>query len=178
MVVPLHRWKTVNKVSDRSLSGLGMEYQSQGEGVQNLEHLCRVLRLMGLSNNEIRVYTTLLLNGPLTTPQLAEHLSVHRVQVYTVLRKLVSRGLVEVAQGKPMVYRAVEPEVLLEKFLSEVQNLRERALEEVRRLREVRRGTGEEVAQHQRGAALRQGRVGKGSWLQGPGLTHPVDPDA
>ena len=93
-----------------------------------MESLQRAFRVLGLTGFDAKVYTTLLLYGPLSPSQLAERLEVHRPQVYAALRRLEDKGLIEVSRGKPPLYRAVDPKLFLSKLEEEIRGLRESVL--------------------------------------------------
>ena len=78
----------------------------------NFEPVELLFRRMGLGKVDAKVYITLLTSGPLTTPQLVDELGLHKPQVHTALKRLSSKGLVEVRKGKPAYYRAVSPAIL------------------------------------------------------------------
>jgi len=93
-----------------------------------LSDLEGLFKCIGLLKPDAEVYATLLSKGPLTITGMAKELGKHRPQIYESLERLKAKGLVEASRGKPTLYRAVEPEVLLGVFEEEVESLRERAL--------------------------------------------------
>ena len=100
-----------------------------------LKDLEALFRSMGLQRFDAEVYSALLSRGPMTITELVKELGRHRPQVYEALERLKARGLVEYSGGKPALYRAVEPEVLLSLFDEEVRSLRERAEQYLKGLR-------------------------------------------
>ncbi|RLG54951.1 MAG: hypothetical protein DRN99_04075 [Thermoproteota archaeon] len=94
-----------------------------------------LLRKMGLTKVEAQIYMYLLAEGPSTLPKIAEGLSMHRPQVYTSLRRLVSKSVVESLGGKPAVFRAVDPEVIVKMFSQEISRLMSDALEKMKSIR-------------------------------------------
>lgn len=80
------------------------------------------LKQIGLSENEIEVYLTLLRVGSSSVSSIAEHSKLYRPYVYDTLKKLQERGLVNyiVRQGKKF-FRAVPPQRLMD-FLKEKED--------------------------------------------------------
>ncbi|MEZ0345259.1 MAG: TrmB family transcriptional regulator sugar-binding domain-containing protein [Infirmifilum sp.] len=73
-----------------------------------------ILKSIGLTGFDVRVYTTLLSLGEATLTTLEEELESHRAQLHASLKRLSSKGLIELYSGKPAMYRPVPPEVLIE----------------------------------------------------------------
>ena len=92
------------------------------------ERVLELFRKMGLSRSDARTYLTLLSSGPLTAAKLAEEMGVNRAKVYASLNRLFSKGLVEVSKGKPALYKAVSPKIVVETFRGEMDKLGEEAL--------------------------------------------------
>ncbi|MFT4250396.1 MAG: TrmB family transcriptional regulator [Candidatus Woesearchaeota archaeon] len=81
-----------------------------------------VIKELGLGKNEAKIYLSLLKNKDLTVNHIAKKSSVHRVNVYDSIRKLVEKGLVfEVEVAKKKVYRANHPSNLKD-LLKEKEN--------------------------------------------------------
>ncbi len=91
----------------------------------SLESLQRLFRALDLTGFDAKVYATLLAYGPLSPTQLAERLETHRPQVHATLRRLLAKGLVESSRGKPALYRAVPPNILLSIFEKEMSDIEE-----------------------------------------------------
>ncbi len=90
-----------------------------------------VLRELGLTGYEARVYLALLDSGQFSASQAADHSGVPRQRVYDVLSSLVSRGLVEARpHGRGTRYVAVAPQTALPALL-EIEASRFRRLESV-----------------------------------------------
>ncbi len=92
------------------------------------EPIYSLFRKMGLGGVDAKVYLMLLSRGPMSTPLIAEELGSYRSQVHVVLNRLLSKGFVEVSRGKPTLYRAVDPEVIIETFREETKRLEEEAM--------------------------------------------------
>lgn len=106
-----------------------------------MENLQRLFRTLDLTSFDVKVYVTLLSLGPSSPSRLVEELVSHRPQVHGSLRRLASRGLVEVYSGRPAKYRAVPPDLALSIIESELTE----DLEEAKRfLATVRPGESNE----------------------------------
>jgi len=68
-----------------------------------------ILKPLGLSDYEIRVYITLIETGPTNYRVLVKDSNVPTGKIYQVLSALESKGFIEAVEGKPRLFRAVEP---------------------------------------------------------------------
>ncbi|MEA1868658.1 MAG: TrmB family transcriptional regulator [Euryarchaeota archaeon] len=74
------------------------------------------LRDLGLTEYEAKVYTALVKIRSGTASDIHLVSGIPRSAVYGALHRLEERGVVEVQSSKPMRYRAVPPEIALEKL--------------------------------------------------------------
>ncbi len=80
---------------------------------------------LGLSDNEIQVYVTLLKTGPLTSYDLSKRTSLNRGYLYELLKKLHEKGVIsEAAEEGKKKYRATNPEQLAALLEFKLENLR------------------------------------------------------
>lgn len=81
-----------------------------------------ILKEIGLSNNESKVYETLVKEGPLLIQQISDKSGVHRRNAYDSLSKLTEKGLVSESFSKgEKLFKAIEPSRLID-FLKEKEN--------------------------------------------------------
>ena len=80
------------------------------------DRIVELFKKLGFGGLDARVYITLLSGAPLTISGLLGELEVYRLQLHDSLNRLLAKGFVEVNKGKPTLYRAVDPEVVLETF--------------------------------------------------------------
>ncbi len=74
-----------------------------------------VLVKIGLTNNEVKVFLTLLGMGSTPAGDLIKKAELHRTAVYDILERLIEKGLVSyVMFGKIRHFEAVEPDQLLD----------------------------------------------------------------
>lgn len=74
--------------------------------IQNLVHL-------GLREYEAKIYVALVGLGEANVRRIHEVSGVPRPRVYDVLNTLAEKGFIDIRQGSPSMYRAVEPEVVV-----------------------------------------------------------------
>jgi sugar-specific transcriptional regulator TrmB len=81
-----------------------------------------VLKPLGLSEYEIRVFLTLVRNGPANYRVLGKKSEVPLGKIYHVLSSLEAKGFVEVIREKPKIYKAVEPKKALRRSLRRLED--------------------------------------------------------
>jgi len=86
-----------------------------------LNRFSSILRPLGLSEYEVRVFLTLVKNGPANYRNIARESNVPTGKIYQVLSTLGAKGFVEVIQHRPKMYRAVEPKIALRRRLKQLE---------------------------------------------------------
>lgn len=85
------------------------------------------LRKIGLTEYEIKIYTTLLKEGPLTGGKLSKISNVPHGRTYEVLLNLVDKCFVSITPIKPKIFKAIDPKIavkyLTNKKISEFADL-------------------------------------------------------
>ncbi len=94
------------------------------------------LEAFGLTRTEAKAYVTLLSFEEATISMLAHSMGLHVPQLYGILEKLEQKGFVVEQPGRPRVYRAVEPDVVLTRVIRDMSKRRRKLIKE---LSEVRR---------------------------------------
>ncbi|MCL4453815.1 TrmB family transcriptional regulator [Ferroplasma sp.] len=89
------------------------------------EELFEKLSKFGLSPYEIKVYKTLLLNGPQTSTSIVSTAGVPQPRVYDLFNNLLTKGLIEISPGKKKIYRAVPVDVALTRIIGEMTSYRD-----------------------------------------------------
>ena len=80
-----------------------------------------VLRDIGLTENEIKIYLILLQNGPLTAYELGQKTGIYRAHVYDKAEQLMDKGLVtHIYKGAKKQFQAASPQKINE-YLAEKQ---------------------------------------------------------
>ena len=84
-----------------------------------------LLKKIGLSENEVKIYTTLLKTGSSTPYEIGKKTGIYRSQIYDILEKLINKGLVSyVYQGPKKYFQAASPEKIKD-FLEDKKRLLE-----------------------------------------------------
>ncbi|MDD1709416.1 MAG: hypothetical protein LUQ37_00735 [Methanoregulaceae archaeon] len=120
----------MNNGSGKQLKGgcelTGMEHISSA--------LISALNTLGLTNDEARVYATLILFDHAEAKEIVEYLALSKPSVYKALEHLDSRGLAVKQYSKPLRYRAVSPEMALSILMRDHEKASEEALLELKKL--------------------------------------------
>jgi sugar-specific transcriptional regulator TrmB len=98
------------------------------DGTMNREDILRTLASCGLSEYESKVYSSLVFIGPSKAGAISRESNVPQSKIYEILDQLMSKQLVEMFDGRPKEFKAVEPETALKNLLEE----RSRELEELK----------------------------------------------
>ena len=73
----------------------------------------KILNDIGLTENEVKIYLTLLKTGIMTAYELSQKAGIYRVHVYDKLEQLIEKGLVTyVYEGSKKHFKATPPEKL------------------------------------------------------------------
>ncbi len=72
-----------------------------------LARVSRFASILGISRAELRIYSTLLLEGQMSARQIAEQLNISYTKIYSLLSKLEERGWIKRLGKKPAVYEAI-----------------------------------------------------------------------
>ena len=88
------------------------------------EELLEALAELGLTRRESYVYVLLLRRGPSAVSEMLEHINVHQPQLYNILKNLIRKGFVKVIDGRPKMYAANDPEVIVERKEAELRKCR------------------------------------------------------
>lgn len=97
------------------------------------EEVIKALSELGLTEKESYVYLLLLLKGPLRASEILEGVKVHQPQLYNILKNLIRKGFVKVVNGRPRLYAANDPEVIIERKESELKKYKELVKELIKR---------------------------------------------
>ena len=73
--------------------------------------LVESLKTLGLTEYEAKVYSALVLFDRAEVKQIYEYLDAPKPSVYQSLRSLTDKGLVQVVNSKPAIYRATPPNI-------------------------------------------------------------------
>lgn len=91
------------------------------------------LKGLGLTQYEAAVYVALLGSGPLPARETAKRADVPTGRIYDALHALADKGMVEVLQGRPKRFSAIQPSVALDELLSKKRVELDRRFDEMTR---------------------------------------------
>jgi len=107
----------------------------------NVEEIIETLREFGLNDYEARVYSTLVFLGPSKAGHVSRESKVPQSKIYDILDSLVGRQLVEVLEGRPKEFKAVDPGSALENLVrneeKKVMELKEKTLDVKKALKKI-----------------------------------------
>src|SRR3972149_3225586 len=83
----------------------------------NINEIVETLREFGLNDYEAKTYSTLVFLGPSKAGEISRESHVPQSKIYDVLDALVGMQLVEVLEGRPKEFKAVNPENALESLV-------------------------------------------------------------
>jgi len=92
------------------------------------ENIIRILKSLGLTGNESRIYLSLLKRNPATGYEISRMASVPRSAIYSVLGKLESMNIINSVGDRPRRFIPIPPESLVNHFSHKI----ERDLSELR----------------------------------------------
>lgn len=93
--------------------------------------LINMMKLMGMTQNQIKIYLTILKKGPITVGQLAKEVGIHRANAYKLIDNLKELGMIEIILGRVNKVVAVPLDRALDILLSK----EEEKLENIRKYR-------------------------------------------
>ncbi|HXQ91853.1 MAG TPA: helix-turn-helix domain-containing protein [Nitrososphaerales archaeon] len=74
---------------------------------------------LGLSEYQSKVYSSLAALGPSGASEINRMSHVPRTKIYETLEELIAKGIVEFQPGRPIVYRAIKPELVIKAMTEE-----------------------------------------------------------
>jgi sugar-specific transcriptional regulator TrmB len=102
-----------------------------------MNELTALLRRIGLNEYESRVYSSLNLDSTQTASEISRKAGIPRARVYDVLTSLERKGFVMVSLGRPVSFKAIEPEKALMNYEKQKRKLFEQELKEMNSLKEL-----------------------------------------
>ncbi len=92
------------------------------------DYVNSLLRMIGLSKYQLKVYLTLVERGPLTASLVVKYANVPSSKVYSILKGMVKLGLVDVDSSKrPEVFVAKPPKEVFNIAVSRINDIVEKA---------------------------------------------------
>jgi sugar-specific transcriptional regulator TrmB len=100
--------------------------------------LVESLKTLGLTEYEAKVYSALVLFDRAEVKQIYEYLDAPKPSVYQSLRSLTDKGLVQVVNAKPAIYRATSPKIAIKHLVEAHKNAEGTAMLELKELEKSR----------------------------------------
>ena len=85
----------------------------------SLERIIKILESFGFKRIEAEVYVYLAKKGPQKANDLADALRIHKRQLYSILKKLQTKGLVIATHKQTKVFSAIDFEKTLDQLVKE-----------------------------------------------------------
>jgi sugar-specific transcriptional regulator TrmB len=95
------------------------------------EDLVKELAVFGFSENQAKVYLTILEAGSISVGKIAENSKLYRQDIYKILPKLEKMGVITKTLGTPIIIKSIPIEKALKNLVS---TERKRALERIKRM--------------------------------------------
>lgn len=92
------------------------------------------LEKLGLTENEAKAYVGLVSLGEATAREIHDLTNVPRAKVYEILKMLAKKGYLEVRQGSPTYFRAVDPKKVIGEIREEFLNCAIETLDQLNEL--------------------------------------------
>ena len=92
------------------------------------------LEKLGLTENEAKAYVGLVSLREATAREVHELTNVPRAKIYEILKVLAKKGFLEVRQGTPTYFRAVDPKQVIGKIKDEFLNCTTETLDQLNEL--------------------------------------------
>ncbi len=100
------------------------------------EYIARLRRLFGLNLYETKVWLALLTQGKSSTARIGEIADIPKSRAYDVLESLEASGFATRQLGKPITYKAVPPDELIDKLKEKAEEELHMKLEKYEKLRD------------------------------------------
>ena len=102
--------------------------------------LVESLKTLGLTEYEAKVYAALILFDQAEARQIYEYLDAPKPSVYQSLRSLTDKGLVQMVNSRPALYRATPPKIAIEHMMEAHRKAEESSLAGLEELEKTRAG--------------------------------------
>jgi sugar-specific transcriptional regulator TrmB len=109
------------------------------------ERLTQSLSKLGMSVYQAKVFSSLASLGPCGVAEIQKQSGVPRTKIYEVLEQLVGMGAVEYQSGRPIIYNALSPEILVDRMRNTYLGAADEATRLLAEMHQTGRGTADEL---------------------------------
>jgi sugar-specific transcriptional regulator TrmB len=96
-----------------------------------------VLKEIGFSEYEIKVYTTLLSNQKMGAKEISKETGIPQTKIYQVIKKLANKGFLAILPGHPTKFEVVPPKNAFSSVIEKLEEKRTKLVEEIQNLQET-----------------------------------------
>ena len=90
--------------------------------MNEVKEIAEELTKLGLTEYQAKVYYALVSLGPSGVSEINHLSNVPRTKIYETLEELITQGVVEFQPGRPLIYRAVRPAILIKRLSDDFLN--------------------------------------------------------
>jgi sugar-specific transcriptional regulator TrmB len=113
--------KTLFWEREGNIDEVGYSSANEDKFMPQEEEIFAGLEKLGLSQYEIKIYRSLVINGPLTSTEAAKISGVPQPRVYDVFQTLTDKGYIEGSMAQKRTYRALPVETVLDRNIESLQ---------------------------------------------------------
>ncbi|MCW4023805.1 MAG: hypothetical protein NWF01_02075 [Candidatus Bathyarchaeota archaeon] len=109
------------------------------------DKLIHALCKLGMSNYQAKVYSALASLGPSSVTEIQRTSTVPRTKIYEILEQLIAMGAVEFQSGRPVIYNALSPNILVDRMRNSYLNAADDANRILAEMQQTEKSTAEDV---------------------------------
>jgi len=87
-----------------------------------MDEIYDYLHELGFSTNEAKVYVALVAKNPISGYEVAKCSNITRTMVYDILKRLIRRGVIEIIENDPVLYKPIPYKALFKNYKEEYNN--------------------------------------------------------
>ena len=112
---------------------------------QHQEQLIQAFCKLGLSLYQAKIYSALAALGPAGIAEIQHVSGVPRTKIYEILEQLVTMGAVEFQSGRPVIYNALSPAVLVDRMRNTYLTAADDATRLLAEIQQTEKNTNEDL---------------------------------
>jgi HTH-type transcriptional regulator, sugar sensing transcriptional regulator len=87
----------------------------------DLQEHVKNLQILGISQNQAKIYLNLVKELNLSTEQIVERTKIHRTKIYNELQNLELQGWLQREEGRPIKYIPIDPNIIVKNKIAALQ---------------------------------------------------------